>query len=161
VLVMEARDRQPRQRARLPPRARPVMEAHYRADRHGRGRARQSPPPRAGEGVVRPLRPRHRRVPSLHRVPLAQGRRLVELPGETSPRGGRAPARSIAGSKPVAPIGRFAFVHQLGGCQCPWCPIAALHERFERLALAVAAAHRVGVHAQRELRVGVPICAMT
>jgi hypothetical protein len=44
---------------------------------------------------------------------------------------------------------------RLGPRGAQWCPIAALDERLESFLVALVAAHRVGVDAEREARVGV------
>src|SRR3954453_22930888 len=43
----------------------------------------------------------------------------------------------------------------VGGAGAHWCPIATLDKRAKPVTLVLAAPHRVGVHPERERRVGV------
>jgi hypothetical protein len=80
--------------------------------------------------------------------------------------------REVAGSKPAAPIlrspcicgGFVVFGLRLSGLvravvgsfSAHWYPITALDERLETLLVALVAAHRMGVDAQREAGIRVP-----
>jgi NAD(P)-dependent dehydrogenase (short-subunit alcohol dehydrogenase family) len=64
----------------------------------------------------------------------------------------------------------FAVFRRFGASVCwgrldprsaQWCPIAALDERLEPLLVALVAAHRVGVHAEREAASVWPSWAIT